>query len=82
MALKDNDVYHREIVTEISKEQDMDRRVVDFIATHPFLFISRIMRNVLDLKSIMVRYFGKFAIRSNSKKTKAQKELQPLQLTE
>ncbi len=76
MALKRSDPYHVEIINEIAKEQNLDRRVVDFIATHPFLFISRIMRNPKALQSIMVRYFGKFAIRNNSKKLKIQKELQ------
>lgn len=82
MALKHNDIQHKEIITEIHTETGIDRRVVDFVATHPFLFLSRVIRDVTDLKTVVIRYLGKFAIRSNSKKTKEQKELQPLKLTD
>ena len=68
MALRNKDVFHRDVINEIHKEYNIDRRVVDFVATHPFLFITHIMRDSLDLKAIMVRYFGKFAIRGGSKK--------------
>lgn len=76
MALKRNDTFHKNIIDEIVIETNIDRRVVDIVATHPFLFISRVIRDTMDLKSIMVRYFGKFAIRNGSKKIQAQKELQ------
>ena len=68
MGSKRNDNYHNEIIEEIALIENLDRRVVDVVATSPFLFVSRVIRDGLDLKSIMIRYFGKFAIRGGSKK--------------
>lgn len=77
MGLVYKDEFHKNVVNEIAKEQELDRRVVNFVITRLFLFIRNAMKEPMDILPIVVRYFGKFAIRSGSKKDKLQKELQP-----
>lgn len=68
MALKRHDKFHREIVKEIHEEEKIDKRVVDLVATSPFLFTSRKMKDKEDYTPIMHRYFGKIAMMIGRKK--------------
>jgi hypothetical protein len=62
MSSKKEDRFHIETIKEIAEELNLDRRVVDLVATHPFLFLSRVMRNPKNLRPVRLRYFGIFAI--------------------
>ena len=68
MALKKHDKFHLDAIKEIADELGLDKRVVDLIATHPFLFKTRVMRNPNDDRPIRDRYLGIFAIIHGRKK--------------
>jgi hypothetical protein len=59
---------HDKFVKEIAKELKMDKRVVNFVASHPFLFISNLFRNSDDYRPVRCRYLGTFAIKKNANK--------------
>ena len=59
---------HERFVKEIAKELKMDKRVVNLIANHPFLFISNLFRDSNDYRPIRCRYLGTFAIKKNANK--------------
>lgn len=64
------DPYNNSVINEIAKEEGLDRRVVALVAAHPFFFLAKMMRDKIDLKPIMFRYLGKFAIRGGQEKKK------------
>jgi len=60
--IKDN------IEKEISKELDIDRRIVQMVANHPFRFFRDIARNKYEIRPVRIRYFGVFVLKNNAKK--------------
>lgn len=64
---------HSNIMFEIKEEIkkiyniDLDRRVVDFAATHPFLFTAERMRDSKDDRPVRHRYLFIIAIKNNKK---------------
>jgi len=68
------DKVHNEFITEIKNtinnkhSLNLDRRVVDLIATHPFLFTVEVMRDPKDYKAIRHRYLCIIAIMGDRKK--------------
>lgn len=64
------DPFNREVILALSKEHNIDKRVAELAVTSLFKFIADRMADSKDILPIMIRYFGKFAIRANSKKAK------------
>lgn len=69
MALRGNDS-HKEIVNHLSQMFKLDRRVAELVATSIFRFDTEVIRDSEDLRPIMHRYWGKFAIRGSQQKKK------------
>jgi hypothetical protein len=51
---------HYKFVKEISDEEKMDMRVVNFIVSHPFRFVADKMKDKEDVTPIRLRYIGAF----------------------
>jgi nucleoid DNA-binding protein len=64
------DPQNKEVIEKIAKEHNIDKRVAELAVTSLFKFIADKMKNPHDILPIMIRYLGKFAIRTNSKKAK------------
>jgi len=62
------DKTHKKIVKKISKELNMDERVISQLASDPFIFTSNIIRDPLDERPIRLRYLGILAIRKGREK--------------
>jgi len=68
------DKNHVKLIKEVQKELEqnknikLDYRVVDFIATHPFLFTSEKIRDPEDERAIRHRYLCIIAIMRSKKK--------------
>ena len=64
---------HYNIISEVKEEIEklynitLDRRVVDFVATHPFLFTAERMRDPEDERPIRHRYLFIIAMKENKK---------------
>ena len=70
---------HINIISDIHKEItekyniSLDKRVVDLVATHPFLFTSERIRDEEDNRAIRHRYLFIIAMYKNKKNNKLQK---------
>jgi hypothetical protein len=73
-----NNKDHINIINDVHKEIkekyniSLDRRVVDLVATHPFLFTSERIRDNNDNKAIRHRYLFIIAMYKNKKNNKLQ----------
>lgn len=65
-----NDPHNREVILSLAKKYNVDKRVAELAVTSLFKFVADKMKDAKDILPIMIRYFGKFAIRINSKKYK------------
>lgn len=55
----------QKVLSEISKELNIDVRVVSLVAHYPFHFVVDKIRDKEDYKPTMFRYMGKFLPRFN-----------------
>lgn len=62
--MKDNNE-HNKLVKEISKKYNLDKRVVNFIINHSFIFTHNVIKDDKDWRPIMLRYIGKFVPMKN-----------------
>ena len=53
----------KEIYKQIAKQFDKDERVVKLICEHPLLFTKHKMEDPIDIRPIMIMYFGKFVFK-------------------
>ena len=52
---------HDRLIKEISSKYNIDKRVVNFIVGHSFVFTHNKIKDNEDWRPIMLRYVGKFA---------------------
>jgi len=66
--LKTNEITHDVVVSLVSKELDIDKRVVDAPCRHLCVFTSECIRDTENVRPVRWRYIGIFAIRKGLKK--------------